>query len=110
MLLLSACAHKRDKVIEPIRANGIPEKAFWIGSVDGGNWYLIDDEQEDRNNAIIRIYNDNDGTLIVSKRFILICPGDNQTLMSDLKEKISGFDGERIFLISGGNKKDCYLK
>ncbi len=93
-----------------MKVKGIPENAFWIGGADGGNWYLIDNVHDHRNNAIIKVYNDNDGSLIVSKRFILICPSDNQTLIEELKEEIAGFDGEKILIKSPNGKQPCYFQ
>lgn len=99
-----------EKKKEPVRIKGIPEKAFWIGGVDGGNWYLVDYVHDHRNNAFIKIYNDHDGSLLVSKRFMLICPSDNQILIDDLKEQIESFDGEKIYLKSPNKKAGCYLQ
>jgi hypothetical protein len=111
LLAISACSINRDEKIELVRAKGVPENAFWIGEADGGNWYLIEYIHDHRNNAVIKIYNDIDGSLIVSKRFILICPADNsQMFIEDLKDQISGFDGEKILLKSPNNKPACYLQ
>jgi hypothetical protein len=107
---LLSCSTTIDKKNEPARLKGIPENAFWIGGVDGGNWYLIDYIDDHRNNAFIKVYNDNDGSLIISKSFMLICPSDNQTLIDDLKEQIQGFDGKKIFLKSPDEKAGCYLQ
>ena len=110
IILLLSCSQTREEKIEPKLLSNIPERAFWIGGVDGGNWYVIDYIHDHRNNAIIKIYNDNDGSLIVSKRFMLICPSDNQTLLDDLKEQIQSFDGEKIYLKSPNEKSSCYLQ
>ena len=63
-----------------------------------------------RNNASIKVYDDQDGSLIVAKQFILVCPVDNRMLINDLKGQIDGFDGERILLISRNGKNACFLK
>lgn len=110
IFLLLSCSQAREEKVEPIHLSNIPEKAFWAGGVDGGNWYFVEYIHDHRNNAIIKIYNDNDGSLIVSKRFTLICPSDNQTLIDDLKKQIKGFDGEKIYLKSPNEKAGCYLQ
>ena len=107
---LLSCSTIIEKKREAVRLKGIPEKVFWIGGVDGGNWYSIDYIHDHKNNAIIKIYSDSDGSLIVSKRFLLICPSDNQMLIDDLKEQIQGFDGEKIYLKSPNEKAGCYLQ
>jgi len=109
-LLSISCSHKKEEAKSPLRVKGIPEKAFWIGGVDGGNWYLIEDIYDHRNSAFIKVYSDNDGSLMISKKFDLICHLDNQTLIENLKEQIDAFDGERIYLKSFDGKKNCYLQ
>lgn len=109
-LIITSCLHKKEETKSPLRVKGIPEKAFWIGGVDGGNWYLIDDIHDHRNSAFIKVYNDNDGSLIISKRFHLICHLDNQMLIENLQNQINGFDGGRIHLKSSSGKRSCYLQ
>src|SRR5690349_19245620 len=99
----SACSLKQDKQKEPERVKGIPEKAFWVGGADGGNWYLVEDVNSHKNMASIKIYNDNNGSLITSRRFILVCHSGNQEFINDLNMQINGFDGERILLKSSKN-------
>lgn len=108
-LVVSSCSFNRVRIKEPVRVKGIPEKAFWVGGPDGGNWYLAEDAH-DRNNVSLKVYNDQDGGLIISKRFILVCPVDNQMPVDDLRSQIDGFDGKRIFLRSRNGKKYCYLE
>ena len=110
LLTISACSIKRDDIKAPIRLSNIPEKAFWVGGTDGGNWFYVEDVHKHGNNAIIKIYNDNDGSLIVSKKFILVCPADNQMFIEDLQKQINAFDGERILLESKNDKKACFLQ
>lgn len=110
LLTISSCSIYQDEGKEPARVNGIPEQAFWVGGVDGGNWFLVDKVHDHRNNALIKVYNDNDGSLIVSKRFMLICSADNQILIEDLQKQINGFDGEKILLKSPIGKMGCWLQ
>ena len=110
LLVISACSTKPDKSKEPVRRGDIPEKAFWAGGADGGNWYLVEDVHSHSNNAVIKVYNDNDGSLIVSKKFMLICQPENIVYIEDLQKQISGFDGERILLKSPNDKETCFLQ
>ena len=109
-LIISSCSREKDVVKTPARINGIPEKAFWVGGVDGGNWYFVDYVHAHKNNAVIKVYNDIDGSLIMSKKFILICPNDNQMLLGNLQEQISAFDGEKIYLKASDGQTSCYLQ
>lgn len=105
-----SCSDKNDTSKVPERVDGIPEKAFWIGGPDGGNWYYIESIHPHRSNAIIKIYNDIDGKLIVSKMFILICPEDNPSFIDSLQKQINAFDGERILFHASPGKSACYLQ
>lgn len=107
---LFSCSTKHDNTKQPSQLQNIPEKAFWVGGTDGGNWFLVEEVHNHKNNAIIKIFNDIDGSLIASKRFLLICPADNQQLIDNLEEQINGFDGEKILLKSLNNKKACWLQ
>jgi hypothetical protein len=109
ILIISSCSNKNNTE-KPARVNSIPEKAFWVGGRDGGNWYLVDYIHPHRNNADIKVYNDDDGSLIISKRFILTCPTDNQVLIGNLTEQINAFDGKIIYLKSAAGKKGCFLQ
>jgi hypothetical protein len=108
--IISSCSVKQEQKNEPMRAKGIPEKAFWVGGTDDGNWYLVEDIHSHKNNATIKVYNDLDGSLIVSKRFVLVCSADNQIWIEDLKQQINCFDGKKILLKSPNGKMPCYLQ
>ena len=110
LLITFACSIKQDETKEPVRLKGIPEKAFWVGGTNGGSWFLVEDVHSHKNNAVIKVYNDNDGSLIASKRFILICPDDNQIFIDDLQKQINGFDGKRILLKSDNRIEICWLQ
>lgn len=88
----------------------VPPGAFWAVGVDGGNWYVVKEINAQRNKASIDIYNAQNGSLLLSKAFTLICPANDQVLISNLKEQINDFDGEKIYLLSKGQSKDCYLQ
>jgi hypothetical protein len=110
LFIISSCSFNHDEGKAPARVNGVPEQAFWVGGVGGGNWFLVDKVHDHKNNAVIKVYNDNDGSLIVSKHFMLICPTDNQMLIEDLQKQINGFDGEKVLLKSPNGKKGCWLQ
>lgn len=109
LIFLPSCLYKRQEEITPVKAKGIPEKAFWVGGLDGGNWYLVDFIHPHKNGAQIRVYNDHDGSLIISKRFSLACPVDNLIWIENLEEQINSFDGEKIYLKPTNGKMSCYL-
>ena len=109
-LTIASCSHENTNTIVPNRVKGIPDKAFWVGGTDGGNWYLVEYVHPHRNNAVIKVYNDQDGSLIISKRFMVICPEDNPTYIDSLQKQISSFDGEKIYLESPNGKAGCYLQ
>lgn len=93
-----------------LKPKAVPSGAFWAGGVDGGNWYVVKEVNAHRNKALIEVYNDQNGSLLLSKNFTLICPVHQQMFISNLKEQISGFDGEKIYLLSKGQLKGCYLQ
>ena len=78
--------------------------------MDGGNWYFVKEINTHRNNAAIDVYNDQDRSLVKSKTFTLICPVEHQLFIENLKEQISGFDGEKIHFKSKDQEKSCYLQ
>jgi len=93
-----------------LKPKNVPSGAFWAGGVDGGNWYFVKEINTHRNNAAINVYNDQDGSLVKSKTFTLICPVEHQLFIENLKEQISGFDGEKIHFKSKDQEKSCYLQ
>lgn len=90
---------------QPERLNGIPEEAFWIGGVDGGNWYYLENISLSKNVAHISIYNDQTGEEIISKKFVLVCPEEKHESIKTLKEQIESFDGVKINL-----QGNCYFQ
>ena len=93
-----------------LKPKNVPAGAFWAGGVDGGNWFVVKQINNLRNEASIEVYNDQDGSLLLSKSFILTCPTDNQILIDSLKEQINFFDGTKIFLTSDLKRSPCYLQ
>jgi hypothetical protein len=102
---LSSCFNSPGTSVIPARPKGVPEKAFWKGGVDGGNWYVIEFINAHKHSATMSVYNDQDGSLMISGKFMLVCPVDSMQLIKNLQEEISAFDGEKIYLASS-----CYLQ
>ena len=89
----------------------IPDKAFWAGGVDGGNWFLVDSFDVNNNTASMKVYNDQAGTLELDKTFKLQCDFERKVNWNNLKEEISAFDGKRIFLKTlQKENKTCYFE
>ena len=99
----------RDAAV-PARIQGIPDSAFWVGGVDGGNWYLVKNIDANKNSAYINLYHDFTGELLLSKIFTLKCPVDNQVSIDDLQTQIVAFDGEKIIIRAGNGKRNCLLQ
>ena len=108
--LLVSCRPNDPENNTPIKKPNIPDKAFWVGGVDGGNWYLVKYIHDHKNNAFIDIYNDKTGDLILSKKFFVVCIIDNPTWIDDLKTQIISFDGKKILLRATNGKKNCWLQ
>lgn len=107
VLCLSACMHT---LKPPVHLKNIPQNAFWAGGPDGGDWYVVNDVHPHKNSADIAIYNDQDGSIIMSRQFILVCSGRGDPMwIEDLKKQISFFDGQRIYLKTEKGKANCYL-
>lgn len=100
---------KYSESVIPIKPQKIPKIAFWVGGSDGGNWYVVKNINSHRNSALISIYNEN-GDLIISKKFFVMCSEHNQTLLTNLEKQINAFDGNKILLIDKANKKSCWLQ
>ena len=110
-IIFFSCLVYKSKISTPAKPKGVPKKAFWIGGADGGNWYLVEYVHPHKNNAFIKIYNDNNGNLIASKRFILICNlSESSTHIDNLQDQIMAFDGEKIYLRPLPGQKSCYLQ
>jgi hypothetical protein len=103
------CTSIAVKDYTPKKHPTIPDSAFWRGGIDGGSWFLIKNINNHRNLADISIYNDQDGSLIMSKTFMLICNANKMTFIEDLEQQVNFFDGEKIHFIQN-EKTDCYLQ
>ena len=100
---------KKDKFANyQLRPTTVLKEAFWAGGVDGGNLVCSESINPNRTETTLEIYNDQDGTLIMSKLFPLVCSHGHSTSFTNLKAQISGFDGEKVLLRVPGEY--CYLK
>lgn len=108
--IFSACSIKSDRNHEPKKPVSIPENAFWVGGVDGGNWYLVHSIHDHRNTAIISVY-DEIGDLIIKKKFDVICRVDRPAIwIKNLEQQINGFDGKKIMLKSQTGNEICWMQ
>ena len=93
-----------------LKPKNVPSGAFWAGGVDGGNWFLVKQINTYANEATIEIYNDQNGSLISSKTFTLICSKNHSMKIDNLKDQITAFDGANIQLTSRDKKTVCQLQ
>ncbi len=108
VILASSCS-QRSK--QHTHHKNIPEQAFWVGDERKGYWYLVNNIHPHKNSADITIYNEDDGKVIVSKNFTLVCEfTDEVTLIEDAKMQIVSFDGKAIKFKSIDGETPCYLK
>lgn len=118
LLLFSSCLNNGTKDNNLKKPKNIPSNAFWVGGVDGGNWFLIKKIHPHKNCASIDIYNEHNGNIIISKKFFLVCaldtPSFNQNqyfhILDSLQANIIAFDGTSIILKTIFNNKNCVLK
>jgi uncharacterized membrane protein len=109
LLFTTGCTSIEVRDYKPKKLTNIPESAFWKGGIDGGNWFLIKRINVHKNMVAISIYNDQDGSLIMSKFFMLVCNQAKQITLTNLKEQINFFDGKKIY-INQSDTVDCFLQ
>ena len=51
------CLKNERKNSEPISLKRTPDNAFWVGDVEGGNWYAVESVHDHKNNAYLKVYN-----------------------------------------------------
>jgi hypothetical protein len=97
--------------IIPKRISNIPIDAFWVGGVDGGQWYRIDSINTTEKSIHFKIYNDFNGNLVIDKKFKLHCDNDPEIKWDYIRGQINAFDGQRILLtIINKDHKYCYFE
>jgi len=97
VLVIVYCLHVQ-REYAPRRLANIPTRATWIGGLDGGTWFLIDKVVS--NHAFrVKLYNDNDGELIVNSIFLLNNGCSLKEIDSiQLLNSIGGYDGREVLL------------
>lgn len=110
LVAIVSCHDNSYSHIQPEKLPGIPDSSFWVGGVDGGNWYYIKSIHSHKNNAYINVYSDQTGEMILSKRFIMVCPEGHIDWITDLRTQIVFFDVEKIYLESKEGNKYCWLQ
>ncbi|MCP4118034.1 MAG: hypothetical protein GY737_22065 [Desulfobacteraceae bacterium] len=82
----------------PERPSLVPDKAFWVGGPDGGNFvYVMKSDSPEKNTYYAMIYNDYSGEIEYEGN--LKYSGDRDISDSiDKPELFQGWDGERLFL------------
>lgn len=113
IVFVSSCGIKTLNTAEKesSRLKNIPENAFWIGGLDGGNWYSIEKIDSVEQKVHFKIYNDYNGEVIVDKDFNLNCNSTNRLNWKDLKSEINSFDGETVQLRTIDNEnRYCYFE
>lgn len=107
--LFLSCSSVGNKQPGKLKPKNVPDSSFWVGGVDGGNWYYVKYVNNHRNMARIAVYNDQDGTLIIDTTFMLICIATKYTFINNLRQQISAFDGNKIYFVRS-DSIDCYLQ
>ena len=102
--ILFSCKENGQKEKATIVSN-IPETAFWIAHNGKGHWFNIENINPHQNVTLISIYDGKTKKMILSKKFMKICPGNESKFIDDLQKEIDFYDGKRIKL-----KDNCYLQ
>jgi hypothetical protein len=85
---------------EPNKPKSIPEKAFWVGGIDGGNFILISKNTKGNNVFSTEIYNDYTGDLEYSGTLKYSGVVTAEASLSD-PAFYQGWDGEKLHLTNG---------
>jgi hypothetical protein len=112
-ILFASCFGNEHRYPPPVKQEDIPDETFWVGGANGGNWYLVESVDKLRKEAVIDVYNDQSGELVVSKVFKVDCSNEDGIDWNNLKDQIQSFDGNKIKLeIKGifGMRRYCYLE
>lgn len=99
------------KVVPPERPASVPDKAFWVGGVDGGNFILIKKQSGDNKLFFVKIFNDSTGDIEYKGLLKYSGQKDTQELL-DNPALYQGWDGDNLHLVGGermeifGDKSD----
>lgn len=104
------CSYNTQELKDTLRPPNVPDSAFWVGGLDGGNWYVVHSVHDHRNSAIISVYAE-DGKFIVRKNFSIICRVDRPIVwIKELKSQINGYDGEKILITAPTGTEVCWMQ
>jgi hypothetical protein len=112
-MLFVSCSGNDHPYRAPKKPMDVPDEAFWVGGASGGNWYLIESADKSSKEAVIDIYSDQSGELLVSKIFKTDCSDEDRIDWDHLRDQIQSFDGNKIRLeIKGswGIRRYCYFE
>lgn len=92
------------QVTAPPKPDSVPDKAFWVGGVDGGAFIIVSNPNGKNDTFSVQVYNDQNGELEYSGA--LQYTGDNE-LASPLNNPTlyQGWDGDSLHLAKGGSLK-----
>ena len=81
----------------PDKVEGILKNAFWIGGIDGGNWYVLGNIDTLKRTVNFQIYNEQTGERLLAKELNLHC-NSNSFDWSNLLDNLIAFDGQKVLL------------
>jgi hypothetical protein len=101
-LFISACDVQQSEPDIPIRPASVPEKAFWIGGLDGGVFVAVEKNEELRPSEYLgEIYYVSGD--IAYKGKMEVIPKDGTVIDYMNPESYQGWDGDTLYIL--GNKQ-----
>ena len=101
-LFISACDVQQSESEAPNKPASIPEKAFWVGGLDGGVFVLVEkNEKLKKNEYFGEIYYVSGD--IAYKGKMEIIPKDSAVIDYMNPESYQGWDGDTLYVV--GNKQ-----
>lgn len=102
ILLFSACDVQKSEPELPNKPTQVPNKAFWVGGLDGGVFVLVErNESLDASEYLGEIYYISGDLAYKGKLNIL--PKDSAVIGYENPEIYQGWDGDTLYL--SGNKQ-----
>lgn len=84
----------------PSKPKSVPDAAFWIGGVDGGNFIYISKKMDSQKIYSAQIYNDHTGEIEYSGALKYSGVTENVESLKDVSI-YQGWDGEKLHLANG---------
>ena len=101
-LFLSACDVQQSEPEAPNKPSVVPDKAFWVGGLDGGVFVLIEKNKSLKPNEYLgEIYYVSGD--IAYKGKLIILPKDSDVIDYMNAETYQGWDGDTLYVV--GNKQ-----